>query len=94
VNRLGQWQRNGARNIFGMSIVALAVDQFPGATLGADPHSAHQNKKFDVAGIRLIAVNGLLLQMTATENYMQAERPQLMYVIEAWAKSSMCNTLS
>jgi hypothetical protein len=74
-------------------LVALAVDQFPVVTLGDDYGTPRgENRKFDVSRIRLIAVNGLLLQMTNTEDYVQSDRPELMHIIDAWKQLLRGNT--
>ncbi len=75
-------------------LASLAVDQFypPEITAAgeAQPGGAQNQrpraKKFDNSGIRLIAVNGLLLQADETFQFVQQERPEFKPIIDAWAR--------
>mgnify|MGYP001001606840 CR=1 FL=1 len=68
LERLGEMRHPDAIDY----LVSLAVDRFP----------PRPNGNFDKSGMRMLAVNGLLLQLDATLEYAERERPNLSPLVQ------------
>jgi hypothetical protein len=72
-------------------LVSLAADRFAVPAVatggGAPPEGrCEPAKRFDNSGIRILAVNGLLLQAEETLDYVKKERSEFTPVLDAWVR--------